>query len=105
MESCHWLQVLDHGEESLLVVCLQLGEARRDELDVAAAKQGFHATHTTVVQLLQRQDCPAKSHHDGTTYGCTQLNLLKRVLSFRLWKDQKHCVWPGTFEQFNPPFF
>ena len=96
----------------------QAGEVRRDGLDVEAAKQRFHATYSSVIQLYQsREPCLAKLDHDGKTYCCTQLrtghdnthknpalipvpsqNLLKRVLSFGLWKDEKPCVWAGTFQ-------
>ena len=103
----------------------QAGEVRRDGLRVEDAKQRFRKTYNTVVELMQKKEpCSAELVHKGKTYPCTQLctghpnthknpallavpseNLVKRIVSFGLWKDEKPCVWSGTFRPSVQPSY
>ena len=96
----------------------QAGEARRDRIDEESWKKRLRTTYDNVLSLLQgNEPCSATVCHNGETYRCTQLskghesqhrnpvfvreqsqNLLKRFVSFGLWKDWVPCVWNGEFE-------
>lgn len=97
----------------------QAAEARRDGADLEFSKQTFRVTCERVISLLKGQEpCSAHlPHDDGKAYPCTQLctghldwhrnpamlpvpsqNLVKRAVSFGLWKDRKPCTWRGPFE-------